>query len=169
MAAPPCATADLTVTNEGNVGGAGSWGDLYTFRNVSQRTCSLTGYARIELRTGAGVYRPLQEVTAKSFPGFPYFGMRTTGRVTFANLHARTGVASFWIVSHDVPVGSGSGQVCHVALAISITPPRSATALSLGFARDSGLDWCGTSIGVTPIVVGNSGTLPYRPRSFFFP
>jgi hypothetical protein len=165
-AAPPCETSALTVTDEGASGGAGSWGDLFRFRNVSRHACSLTGYPKIAFRSSIGLDRFLVEMTRPNFPGFP-MGLVADGHVPFANLAPHSGVASFWVTSHDIPVGLGPGQVCHAADEILITPPGTNRTMALGFSRDDHFSWCGPSIGVLPVLSGDSGDLPARPLSYY--
>lgn len=165
----PCVANSVQVTNEGSTVGTGSFAELFLFSNISGHACSMSGYAKIDLMTAAGIYHSLDEQRGRSFPGGLGGGTMRSGALPISNLRAHGGVASFWIEGHDVPavpIGETT-QACMSATEILVTPPNTHHALILPTTATVPFDWCG-AIRVLPVLPGKTGSLPSKSLSYYF-
>lgn len=116
-----CHTADLAVTNDGGQGAAGSFLGVMVFRNVSQATCTVDGYAGL-LRLDAS-HHPLPTTVVRDGPGKP----------TLVRL-APQDQASFAYRYGETPQ---DGAPCPPAATVEVTPPDETTHVDVtpgGFA-----------------------------------
>lgn len=116
--APPCTAAGLAVSPDGSQGGGGQLDQMFSFRNVSTRTCILSGYPRVVVsepgkpdvtaREGGSFLVPGR--SADMAPG----GVTTLAIETDVDCGAHSSIHGFvpGLIYHTVTVGiPGGGQV----------------------------------------------------------
>lgn len=176
--AAACESSSVHVTEYNTWVGAGSVNDLYWIRNVSRQECSIRGYVRLSF---VGVYgyatRSLKIVHALSVKvadsrngganGSDSGGVQS-GPIPTVTL-APQGVASFWIYGTDEAYHLLNGQLtrCITSFRMLLWLPGGALPDVVAPQPGNGFFWCG-GVALHPVVVGESGTKPPKPLSYFF-
>ena len=165
VVAAPCSASALTLIDRGSDVGMGSWIQLFQFTNVSDHACSMTGYPRVSLETAKGIDRSLVVTHVKS-EAVRFIGDSHKGPVPLANLAAHGGRASFWIAGSDTPMIYQPPSSCGFASEVLVTPPSADVALVHHVGRVP-FTWCENSIQVTPVLSGQSGSVPAEPLCIY--
>jgi Protein of unknown function (DUF4232) len=163
--AVPCAIAQLRLADRGSDVATGHWTQLFQFTNVSGHACSLAGYPKITLKTATGLDSSLAVTDVKS-DALEYIGDSRRGALPPAELSARGGRASFWIAGSDMPLGYQPPSACDFASEVLVTPPGTRSALDHRVGRIP-FTWCENSLQVTPVLSGQSGSIPAEPLCMY--
>jgi hypothetical protein len=166
VVAAPCSASALRVTDRGSDVGMGSWIQLFQFTNVSAHACSMTGYPKITLETAKGVDTTLKVSDVKG-DSIRHIGDTHKGPLPIANLSARGGRSSFWIAGSDTTVRNQPPSSCGFASEVLVTPPGAFAALVHHVGGDRPFTWCENSIQVTPVLSGQSGSIPAEPLCIY--
>lgn len=161
----PCAIEQLRLADRGSDVATGHWTQLFQFINVSVHACSLAGYPKITLKTATGLDSSLAVTDAKSI-AFEYIGDSKRGGIPPAELSAHGGRASFWIAGSDMPLGYQPPSACEFATQVLVTPPGTHSALDHRVGRIP-FTWCENSLQVTPVLSGQSGSIPAEPLCMY--
>jgi Protein of unknown function (DUF4232) len=164
LAATPCLASAVTVTLEGTDGAAGTLTQLFLVRNGSGYACSLTGYPTVSFisATGATVAQVMTHTRSQG----GVLGLSRAGTLPRVNLAAHGGVASFWLASHDVPVGVRPAP-CVTIARVSVAWPSASGARQVTLGRFHQFMSCGHA-NVFPVLAGIYGAQPHRSLQFYF-
>jgi hypothetical protein len=166
VVAAPCSASALRDTDRGSDVGMGSWIQLFQLTNVSAHACSMTGYPRVTLETAKGIDTSLK-VTDFKGDGVRHIGDTRKGPLPIVNLAAHGGQSSFWIEGDDVTVRNEPPSTCGFASEVLVTPPGADTALIHHVGEVRPFAWCQNMIEVTPVLSGQSGSIPAEPLCIY--
>jgi hypothetical protein len=168
IVAAPCAASALSLADRGSDVATGHWTQLFQLINESDHACSLTGYPKIALETAQGPDTTAVITDIKSQASI-YIGDPLKGAVPSAELAAHGGRASFWIGGSDAQVRNQPSSSCRFASEVLVTPPGAGTALihRVGNLAKAPFVWCENSIYVTPVLSGQSGSIPGEPLCIY--
>lgn len=160
----PCTVAELRVSDQGAVLGAGNEAYLVLVRNIGGRTCTLHGYPGVDIVAVPGSQPKLPVARVSRYQAF---GLEAAdAAVPPAVLAPHGGSASFWIAGVDHPASGSVG--CVTGSRMLVTLPGTGRAMVVPLpARSTGWYWC-NGVSVTPLLPGDSGTLPVVPLPYFF-
>jgi hypothetical protein len=137
--APRCRLSQLALAQPKSTGAAGSVRMRFVFTNVSGATCSLFGFAGMQLLNARNASLPtyVHRGTSSVVPAEPESSVVMT-----PGQHG-----SFYAGYSDVPTGA---QACRVSTSVEVTPPNDVNHFTLKLA----IAPCGGTITVSPVVHG---------------
>jgi hypothetical protein len=161
-----CSATELRVTYDNILVGLGHANVLFWITNLSNATCTLSGFPSIGFRTSQR--GTLRVATHDAYGNMGNFvGGIAAGRVLpTVTLAARGGTASFWTDGIDlVGAGGTTPSSCFTTRVMTFRAPGSSSDITVHSRHF--YDWCG-ELYVMPILPGKSGSLPAKPLSYFF-
>ena len=163
LAVVPCASSAVRVTLEGSDGGMGTFSQLFWVRNLSNSACSISGYPTVGFFTAS---HPVAQVVTHVPGRAGIFGFGGQGAPPSVTLAPRGGVASFWVVDHDVPTGTPPTACVRVPrLRVSWANAAGGQIVMLG--RFHQITTCG-HVEVYPVMSGRWGAQPHKSLAFYF-
>jgi len=163
---PRCKTASLRVWEYNTLVGAGHVNDLFWIRNVSNDSCSISGYPSIGYQSMSGRALSVKVGDERGNNGNLVGGVRSGLALPDVILQANGAVGSFWVDGLDIPAGNPEPS-CINTRRMTFTAPHSSGSTPASPIKNDGFFWCG-EVSVFPVVAGRSGSLPARALSYFF-
>jgi hypothetical protein len=164
LAVVPCASAAVRVTLEGADGSMGTFSQLFWVRNLASNACSISGYPTVGFLNASGA--PVSQVVTHLRGQAGIFGFGGTGAPPMVTLAPRGGVASFWVVDHDVPTGTPPAA-CASVPRVRVTWAHAAGGQDVTLGRFHQITSCG-HVGVYPVLPGRWGAQPHKSLTFYF-
>ncbi len=154
----PCTNAELHGLIVGTTSTNGRDATLLSVANVGRANCTVGGYPGIQFIAPHGVVPELQVRQVMTVPLGGGVHRRSDARVILGP----GATASFWLEYAD---GGASGPTtgCETAFQLLLRTPKA----NVQILPRTGVRWCG-ALEETPLVGGNSGSLPVEPLAAFF-